>query len=203
MAKIDILAPFILSYEGGYGNDPADKGGPTNRGVTLATWRMYGYDKNGDGKIDEKDVRLISEKDATNIMKKRFWDVWLGDQIKDQSLANTLVDWLWASGKWGIIRPQRLLGVKADGIVGPKTLAALNAQDPEKFFAKIKEDRKRYITEIVNSSVRKYEKKIGRKATYKEKMKWTNQRFQNGWLRRLNGIGYGWLKDSYGKVTRF
>ena len=71
------------------------------------------------------------------------------------------------------------------------------------FFAKIKEDRKRYITEIVNSSVRKYEKKIGRKATYKEKMTWTNQRFQNGWLRRLNGIGYGWLKDSYGKVTRF
>lgn len=49
MAKIDILAPFILSFEGGYVNDPHDKGGATNKGVTIAVWRKYGYDKNGDG----------------------------------------------------------------------------------------------------------------------------------------------------------
>jgi lysozyme family protein len=118
-------------------------------------------------------------------------------------VANNLVDWLWGSGKWGIIRPQRLLGVKADGIVGPKTLAALNAQDPVVFFNKIKEDRKRYIEEIIASSVKAYEKKIGRKSTYQERIKYTNERFRNGWLRRINNIGYGWLKYSNNQVHSF
>ena len=42
MAKIDILAPFILSYEGGFVNDPLDRGGATNMGVTIATWKSVG-----------------------------------------------------------------------------------------------------------------------------------------------------------------
>ncbi len=59
MAKIEILSPFILSFEGGYVNHPNDKGGPTNKGVTIATWRRVGYDKDGDGDIDVDDLRLL------------------------------------------------------------------------------------------------------------------------------------------------
>ena len=47
MANVDILLPFILKYEGGFVNDPADSGGATNKGVTIATWRSVGYDKDG------------------------------------------------------------------------------------------------------------------------------------------------------------
>mgnify|MGYP002949897228 CR=1 FL=1 len=39
MARIEILSPFILSWEGGFTNHPADKGGATNKGVTIATWK--------------------------------------------------------------------------------------------------------------------------------------------------------------------
>ena len=35
MANINVLAPFILSWEGGYVNHPSDKGGATKYGVTL------------------------------------------------------------------------------------------------------------------------------------------------------------------------
>ena len=59
MAKIEPLAKFILSFEGGFVNDPKDHGGATNKGVTIGTWRQQGYDKNGDGRIDVKDLRLI------------------------------------------------------------------------------------------------------------------------------------------------
>ena len=51
MADINVLAPFILSWEGGFGNHPADRGGATNKGVTIATWKAQGYDKDGDGDI--------------------------------------------------------------------------------------------------------------------------------------------------------
>ena len=110
MAKLEILAPWILAHEGGYANNPNDKGGATNKGVTIATWRAYGYDKNGDGKIDQKDVKLISNEDATKIMRRNFWNTWQADNLKSQSIANMLVDWVWASGKYGITIPQQLLG---------------------------------------------------------------------------------------------
>ena len=42
------LVPFILSWEGGFVNDPDDVGGATNKGITIATWRLHGCDNDGD-----------------------------------------------------------------------------------------------------------------------------------------------------------
>ena len=70
MAKIELLVPKILKWEGGYVNDPLDKGGATNMGVTLETWRNVGHDKDGDGDIDAEDIKLLNVEDATMVMKK-------------------------------------------------------------------------------------------------------------------------------------
>lgn len=102
MANYKLLGEYILSWEGGYVNNPNDKGGVTNKGVTISTWKAQGYDKNKDGVIDVKDLKLITDVDAINIMKKNYWDKWKADLIKDQSIANILVDWVWGSGKYGI-----------------------------------------------------------------------------------------------------
>lgn len=152
MARIDVLAPFILSFEGGYCNRKNDKGGPTNKGVTIATWRKVGYDKDGDGDIDVDDLMLITDQEAVNaVLRPHYWNRWKADQIKSQSLANILVDWVWGSGKWGIVYPQRMLGVKADGIVGVKTLAALNEREPHEFFNELKERRQQHFVSIVKN----------------------------------------------------
>lgn len=175
MARIDILAPFILSWEGGFCNHPNDRGGATNKGVTIATWKAQGYDKDGDGDIDVADLKLITDEDAVNVvMKPHYWNRWKADQIKSQSVANILVDWVWGSGKHGITEVQKLLGVTADGIVGAKTLAALNAQEPKLLFARIKKVRVAFLQGIVR---RRPSQKV----------------FINGWLRRLNCINYGSL----------
>lgn len=173
MAKIEILAPFILSWEGGFSNHPNDKGGATNKGVTIATWKQVGYDKDGDGDIDVSDLRLITEEDAVSrVMKPHYWNRWKADRIKSQSVANIVVDWVWGSGKHGITKVQELLGVTVDGIVGEKTLAAINTQEPHQLFDRIKRKREEFIESLVrlNSS---------------------QGVFREGWLRRLSYINYG------------
>ena len=173
MADVNKLMPLIFKWEGSgkYGNDPIDKGGPTKFGITLDTWKHVGYDKNRDGKIDYKDVQLLNENDFKIVLKKNFWDKWKADEIKNQSIANLVVDWLWGSGKWGIIYPQRALGVKDDGIVGKKTIDALNSADQEKLFKKIWNMKKDFYLNIVKKNP-------------------NQKRFINGWLNRLNSFKF-------------
>ena len=70
-------------------------------------------------------------------------------------MANTLVDWVWGSGAWGIKIPQRLLGIKEDGIVGYVTVNALNKaikEDKTGFITKLYKARYDYINSIIRSN---------------------------------------------------
>nr|DAO06529.1 MAG TPA: Lysozyme [Caudoviricetes sp.] len=168
MAKVEILAPYIKKWEGGFVNDPADRGGATNKGITIATFEAYCKAKSLPRPNVER-LKRMTDGEWLDILKTMFWDRWQADKIKSQKLANILVDWVWGSGVYGIKIPQRILGVKQDGIVGNKTLEALNAQDPDKLFQVIYEARKKYLNDIT----------ISRPA---------NKRFLRGWLNRLEDI---------------
>jgi lysozyme family protein len=166
MADFKILANKILKWEGGFANDPSDRGGATNMGITLATLRRVGYDKDGDCDIDTDDIRLLTPADACFILRKYYWNRWQADSILCQAIANILVDWVWASGKWGIIIPQRILKVQADGIVGPATLNAVNTIDKDKFLEQIYEARVAFIQNIIKNDP-------------------PQEKFEKGWMRRL------------------
>ena len=151
MAEIKNLAPWILKWEGNFVNDLLDKGGATNKGVTIAVWKAQGYDKDGDGDIDVADLKLITAEDATKILKSNYWNRWFADQIQSQAVVNTLVDWVWGSGAWGIKIPQRILGLKEDGIVGYITLNAINKaikEDKEGFLKKLYDARYKFLKDI-------------------------------------------------------
>ena len=170
MANIDLYIPKLIKHEGGYVNHPLDKGGATKYGVTLNTWKQLGYDKDGNGKIDSEDIRLLNIKDATLIIR-RYWDMWKADEIVNQSVAELLVDWVYTSGNWGIRIPQRVLKVKEDGIVGKNTLNALNSLNQRQLFDQLFKERERFFRNIVKNNP---EQSV----------------FLEGWLNRLNTFKY-------------
>lgn len=151
MAKVELLAPLIFQWEGGWSDKKVDRGGKTNMGITLTTWKSCGYDKDGDHDVDVDDLKLITKDDVINLLKKYYWNRWQGDLIKNQSIANLLVDWVWNSGAWGIKKPQEVLGLVADGLVGAKSISAINNGDQKEIFTKIWTSRKSFFENIVKN----------------------------------------------------
>lgn len=174
MANIENLAPFILSFEGGFVNDPSDRGGATNQGVTLTTWRSVGYDKDGDDDIDVDDLRLITPYDVIDkVLRPHYWDKCKADQIEDQSVANMLVDWAYNSGVGTAAKAiQRIVGCTADGIIGKVTLAAINKREPRSLFDDLKTARRLFIDRIIEARPEQ-------------------EKYRHGWMRRINSIEYG------------
>lgn len=175
MANSKVLVPFILAHEGGYANHPADKGGPTMKGVTIGTFRMvFGKDKT----VDE--LKRITDEQWHTVFKKFFWDKCKADLIDSQSIANMLVDFAWHSGvSTAVSHLQKIVGVTADGIMGRVTIGAINGYfKGNKFvFDTYKADRLAFLK--------------GRK-------NWNT--FKNGWTARLDAIKYGSLTYNNKKV---
>lgn len=187
MAQIEKIIPFLILWESGVKDenadpetlfekarakgivcDPDDRGGATVAGVTMMTFADFRRRKGLPVPI-AADLAAITYAEWLDVLKILFWDRWQADRIDSQRVAHMLVDWVWTSGSYGITIPQRVLGVKADGIVGKKTVAAVNDSNPANLFARLKRERMAYIDRICRSRP-------------------ANLRFRNGWLRRINAI---------------
>jgi lysozyme family protein len=121
----------IIEKEGGYTNNPADKGGATNWGITEVTARAHGY---------QGDMREMTRDEAYTILEKSYWSAPGFDKVAQLSLhlafelcdAGVNVGPSWPS-RW----LQRWLNIfnlhsnkypelKVDGNIGKKTIEALN-----------------------------------------------------------------------------
>lgn len=155
---------FEIARKTGWSNDPDDPGGATMVDVTLSTYSAYRRSR-GVASTTAADLRNISYDEWTEILKTMFWNKWRADEILSQGIANMLVDWVWSSGPKTIRNAQRVIGVKADGIVGPRTLEALNSTDREATFALLYRERAAYLRRCKGG--------------------W---KYLKGWMRRLNAI---------------
>lgn len=160
---------FVRAKKTGWANDPLDKGGATMIGVTIGTYRTYCKYK-GRKTPSSTDLKNITYKEWRDIVHTMYWSKWKADLIENQHVANMIVDWVWASGQGiGIKRVQKLLGVTADGIVGPKTLAAVNDTDPKELFTKVYNARAAHFNAIVKANP-------------------SQKKWLKGWMNRINYI---------------
>lgn len=60
---------FVLDREGGYVNNPNDRGGATNKGITQNTYNSYLKSKGQ----STKDVRNITQAEVEEIYYSRYW----------------------------------------------------------------------------------------------------------------------------------
>jgi len=164
----DLDLPLHLQFEKarltGWSNDPDDPGGATMIDVTIAAYATYRRKRNLPHPSD-KDLHDISYDEWRDILKIMYWDRWRADEIHSQGLANILVDWIWASGTASIRKAQTIIGVKADGIAGSKTIYAINSSDARNLFKRIHTARENHYRHCRGA--------------------W---KYINGWLRRLDAI---------------
>lgn len=60
---------FVLKWEGGYSNNPNDKGGATNKGITQNTYNTWLRSKGQ----NLKDVRNITDSEVREIYYNNYW----------------------------------------------------------------------------------------------------------------------------------
>lgn len=125
VSDFDRSLPKVLAEEGGYVNDPHDRGGETNRGVTQRTYDSWRRARG----LRVQSVRYISETEVRSIYRERYWDLIRADRLP--SGVNFVVfDWAVNSGVSRAVKGlQQALGKRyagaIDGIVGPATLQAV------------------------------------------------------------------------------
>lgn len=139
---------LMLASEGGYVNHPSDPGGMTNLGVTKRVWEEWvGRESN------EKEMRSLTKEMVEPLYKRKFWDACRCDDLPigvDYLVFDMAVN-------AGVGRSAKLLqqcvGVSADGAIGPITITAVKAQDPEELVEKFSEARELFYRGLTTFDV--------------------------------------------------
>ena len=167
-STFDKAFEYSVSNEGGYSDDPDDSGGPTNYGVSQAFLDQHLHDP----------ICCVVAKDLTlemakTIYLKYFWKLIHLEQLTDPILAIKVFDFgVNAGPNRSILLLQRAFNdiypskeIKEDGIMGMKTVGAVNDGDATKI-----------LNAFINQMIRFYKKVVTTKPV--------TIKYLNGWTAR-------------------
>jgi len=171
-AKYQQAFDNLMVLEGGKTTDHA---GATNYGITLRNLIAVGdmdFDLDHDGDLDKKDLWSFTREDAkVYVYRHWYWNLGLGE-IRDASIATKALDIVY---NCGVPRGVKILqasanrfgaGLKVDGDLGLKTLAAINKTNAASLLVALREEQRDWYRYLI----------WAKPGTYK--------RYEKGWLRR-------------------
>lgn len=144
MERFNKFLDYIFEVEGGFTDDENDRGGKTKYGIIEEEARKFGY---------TGDMRNLTKDFAKNIYLKKYY---LGnklDKIIDDRVALSIFDWAVNSGGRGIKKAQIVANkfganLVIDGIIGNKTLEAINGINPEAFLKEYHEMQRTFYKNL-------------------------------------------------------
>lgn len=163
MALFETWVEWLGVKEGGYVADPDDRGGATNFGISQKF--MSAYMKR---EVTSAEIAAMTWEEAKAIYHSSFWSAVRADLLP-APLAWVTADAAVLHGQLAAIKfLQTAVGVKADGIIGPKTLAAMpdRRQPLKEAVHTFTLGRQAYIQAIINNDP-------------------TQGKFYNGWNNRI------------------
>jgi lysozyme family protein len=137
---------FTLRMEGGFSNDPHDPGGPTNQGITLIEFQNF----EGDPSLTVSDLKAIDDGTVSAIYMQDYWYPSFAPMLPDGIDCSVFDMGVNAGVSRSVRQLQQAVGVKEDGIVGPKTLSAIAVYNPDHLLMRLEVIQKAYYRSLSN-----------------------------------------------------
>ncbi|HBR1690527.1 TPA: hypothetical protein L9M12_004446 [Klebsiella pneumoniae] len=169
------ISSVILQHEGGYVNDPNDRGGETNMGITIATWRAYAPSDPGI-EATTNTLRNMTKEQAEIIYYNHYWEPKGFCKLETIKIALMLYDWTITSGR-AVTQVRKMLhneyniNLVVSNTMDDDMIHCINAiEDQEQLLSRIAEVRKEYYRSLTITNGEPN----------------TQVRFLTGWINRVN-----------------
>lgn len=147
MSTFEVAFNRLIGHEGGYSDHRNDPGNWTSGKVGVGTLKgtKYGIAANTYPNLDIKNLTI---EQAKAIYKKDWWDKLGADQLHP-AIVYQLWDFAVNAGKSRAIKElQQAVGVADDGIIGAKTVAAVNALELNDVLLMLACERLKFYTSL-------------------------------------------------------
>lgn len=119
--KFEDCLRLVLRHEGGFSNHPLDPGGVTNLGVTKRAWEAY-----VNRKVTVDEMRRLTVEDVTPFYKRNYWTPGLPTGLDYAVFDASVNSGVTRASRW----LQECVGALPDGIIGLRTLDAVELMEP-------------------------------------------------------------------------
>jgi lysozyme family protein len=162
--NFDACFAKVIQSEGGYVNDPSDRGGETNLGVTIDAWGAYLKRA-----IQPGEMKALKQETVKPFYKSMYWDLVKCDDLPvgvDYAVFDFAVN-------AGVSRAakflQRAVGAVDDGVIGSGTLGRVAKTEPAKLLDNFSDQKQRFYNGLATNNP-------------------SQQKFLKGWLARVDYV---------------
>jgi lysozyme family protein len=142
MTSFDDAFNAVIGNEGGFTDNPSDPGNWTGGRIGVGACRGTKYGISA-ARYPDLDIKALTLDQCKALAKRDYWDIFHCDEF-DPRIGFQVFDFAYNGGP-AARSLQQAAGAHADGDIGPATIAAVKATDPDKVVGRINAYRLMYL----------------------------------------------------------